>query len=126
MNGPLQRVYGKYTIQFRKSEHVDGRPTPHVELWKSGQKIGNYDMATGRQLHGKNVHATVAKFLEDYLKDPQVQKKVKSAIEESFFDLSKPAGEYGGIPKGFSVRVEVEVLEHDDPRLNMSQQAAPR
>jgi hypothetical protein len=113
-DGPLERVYGKYRIIFRKSDHVSGRPTPHVELWKGSRKIGNYDMATGRTLYDNApVHVSVAKFLENYLKDPQVQRKVKDAIESSFFDLSKAAGEYGGIPKGFKVEVKVEILEHD-------------
>lgn len=112
--GPLERVYGKYRIIFRKSDHVSGRPTPHVELWKGSRKIGNYDMATGRPLNRElPVHLSVARFIHDYLRDPQVQKKVTEAIQSSFFDLSKPAGAYGGIPKGFKVEVRVEILEHD-------------
>lgn len=114
-DGPLERVYGKYRIIFRKSEHIAGRPTPHVEVWKGTTKIGNYDMATGRPLHeNRAVHHTVAKFIEDYLTDPQVKRKVADAIEASFFDLSKVAGQYGGIPKGFKVEVKVEILEHDN------------
>ena len=112
--GPLERIYGKYRINFRKSEHISGRPSPHVEVWKGTRKIGNYDMASGEPLPGsKHVHNTVRGFLKQYLTDPQVQRKVKSAIEESFFDLSKVAGQYGGIPKGFKVEVKVEILEHD-------------
>lgn len=112
--GPLERIYGKYRIIFRKTDHINARPSHHVELWKGSKKIGNYDMASGRPLFGNApVHNSVAKFLEDYLGNPQVQKKVKEAIENSFFDLSKPAGEYGGIPKGFKVEVKVEILEHD-------------
>lgn len=72
-------------------------------------------MATGRPLFGTHpVHNTVAKFIQEYLTDPQVQKKVKGAIESSFFDLSKLAGQYGGIPKGFKVEVKVEIMEHDE------------
>lgn len=112
--GPLERVYGKYRIIFRKTDHAQGRPTPHVELWKGPRKIGNYDMATGRPLYDHApVHNSVAMFIHDYLSDPQVQKKIAEAIESSFFDLSKPAGTYGGIPKGFKAEVKVEILEHD-------------
>lgn len=114
-DGPLERIYGKYRIIFRKSDHVSVRPTPHIELWKGPKKIGNYDLATGQPLYNKApVHVSVAKFLENYLKDPQVQKKVKEAIEASFFDLSKPAGEYGGIPRGFKVEIKVDIPEHDN------------
>lgn len=113
--GPLERVYGNYRIIFRKSEHLQGRPTPHVEVWKDNRKIGNYDMASGKPLPGcKSVHNTVKKFLQDYLQDPQVQRKIIEAIKESFFDLSKVAGQYGGIPKGFKVEIKVGVQEHDD------------
>lgn len=113
-DGPLERVYGKYRIIFRKSDHVEGRPAPHVELWKGSRKIGNYDMATGRPLFGgAPVHNTVARFIENYLNDSQVKKKVKEAIEASFFDLSKPAGQYGGIPRGFKAEVKVDILEYD-------------
>lgn len=113
--GPLERVYGKYRIIFRKSEHIAGRPTPHVEVWKGARKVGNYDMATGRPLHEiRNVHRSVQKFIEQYLNDKQVQKKVGDAIQASFFDLSKQAGEYGGIPKGFKAEVKVELPEHDN------------
>ena len=38
-------------------------------------------------------------------------KKIKEAIEQSFFDLSKYAGQYGGIPRGFKVTVHVDILE---------------
>jgi len=113
-SGPLERVYGQYRIIFQKTDHSQGRPSPHVELWKGRRKIGNYDMATGRPLFGRGpIHPSVNKFLEQYLKDPQVQKKVMMAIESSFFDLSKVAGEYGGIPKGFKVEVKVKILETD-------------
>lgn len=113
-SGPLERVYGKYRIIFRKTDHANGRPTPHVELWKGARKVGNYDMATGRPLYGHNpVHNTVADFIKKYLTDPQVQRKVKEAIQASFFDLSKAAGDYGGIPRGFRAEVKVDILEHD-------------
>lgn len=113
--GPMERVYGQYRIIFRKAEHLAGRPTPHVEVWKGNKKIGNYDMASGEPQPGsKPVHKTVKEFIEKYLSDPQVQAKVKEAIEGSFFDLSKVAGDYGAIPKGFKVEVKVQVLEHDE------------
>ncbi len=109
---PLERTYGSYRISFRKSEHLDGRPTPHVELWKGFEKIGNYDMASGEPLPGsKRTSDKVKQFMKDYLTDPQVQKKVMQAIKESFFDLSKPAGKYGGIPKGFKAVVFVSLDE---------------
>jgi hypothetical protein len=53
----------------------------------------------------------VNEFLLGYLTDQQVQRKVIEAIESSFFDLHKAAGEYGGIPKGFRVTVHVRVVE---------------
>jgi hypothetical protein len=37
-------------------------------------------------------------------------------IEQSFFDLSKPIGIYGGIPKGFKATITVEFTE---PSLNL-------
>ena len=114
-NGPLERPYGKYYIVFRKADHTSstgGRATPHVEVWKGRHKIGNFDMATGTPLgNAKQVHVSVKDFIRNYLTDPQVKRKVKESIESSFFDLSKPAGQYGGIPKGFSARVSVEVPE---------------
>ena len=114
MAGPIERVYGHYRIIFRKSEHLQGRPTPHVEVWKDNRKIGNYDMASGEPLPGwKPVHNTVKEFLRNYIRDPQVQKKISEAIKESFFDLSKVAGQYGGIPKGFKVEIKVEIQEYD-------------
>lgn len=111
MNGPLERTYGSYRITFRKSEHLEGRPTPHVEVWKGIHKVGNYDMASGAPLPGNKAFPGVNKFIQLYLTDPQVQKKVKAAIEESFFDLHKVAGDYGGVPKGFKVTVHVQILE---------------
>jgi len=71
-------------------------------------------MATGRPLFNRwPVLGSVARFLESYLRDPQVQSKVKDAIIGSLFDLSKPAGQYGGIPRGFKVEVKVDVIEED-------------
>lgn len=98
---PLERVYGNYSIILRKSEHVNGRPTPHVEIWKGKNKVGNYDMATGRPIFKKDmsIPTKIQNSLSDYLNDPQVKEKIKSMIKQSFFDLSKPIGEYGGIPK---------------------------
>lgn len=113
-SGPMERVYGNYRIIFRKSEHIGGRPTPHVEVWKGQRKIGNYDMASGEELyHRTPIHNSVKIFLRNYITDKQVQRKIKEAIEGSLFDLSKPAGQYGGIPKGFKVEVKVSILEHD-------------
>ncbi len=111
MDGPLERTYGSYRITFRKSEHLQGRPTPHVELWKGVHKVGNYDMASGKPLPGNKAFPRVNDFIKKYLTDAQVQKKVKAAIEESFFDLSKVAGTYGGIPRGFKVTVHVQIPE---------------
>lgn len=112
MRGPLERKYGRYRITFRKDDHVgNGRPTPHVEVWKGNKKIGNYDMASGRPINGQAL-PRVNEFLGQYLKDPQVQRKVKEAIESSFFDLSKPAGQYGAIPLGFKATVFVKILEN--------------
>lgn len=111
MDGPLERHYGAYRITFRKSEHTEGKPTPHVEVWKAQRKVGNYDMSSGKPLPGWKALPRINEFLEKYLKDDQVQKKVKAAIEESFFDLSKITGQYGGIPRGFRVTVHVQLLE---------------
>jgi hypothetical protein len=122
MDGPLERRYGSYRITFRKSEHLQGRPTPHVEVWKGNRKVGNYDMASGKPLPGSKALPRVSEFLEGYLTDPQVQRKVANAIEDSFFDLSKPAGQYGGIPRGFKVTVHVEIPEgHGDSAANGDQ-----
>lgn len=68
-------------------------------------------MASGRPLHGSKALPRVNEFLADYLQDEQVQRKVKEAIEASFFDLSKQAGQYGGIPRGFKVTVSVDIPE---------------
>lgn len=112
MTNPIERVFGSYRISFRKAEQLAGRPTPHVEVWKERRKIGNYDMASGEPLPGsKPVSQKVAQFIKDYLTDPRVQNKVKDAIEESFFDLSKPAGDYGAIPRGFKAEVRVWIPE---------------
>ena len=111
MEGPLERHYGRYRITFRKAEHLEGRPTPHVEVWKGRRKVGNYDMASGRPLPGSKALPSVNEFIRQYLTDRQVKQKVMAAIEESFFDLHKPAGEYGGIPKGFKVTVSVRIIE---------------
>ncbi len=112
MGNPLERVYGNYRITLRKSEHIAGRPTPHVEVWNGRRKIGNYDMASGKPLPGsKALSKKVNQFLESYLTDSQVQRKVAETIELSFFDLSKSAGRYGGIPTGFKVTVHVKIPE---------------
>ncbi len=114
MNGPLERPYGRYRITFRKNDHTEGKSTPHVEIWKGTRKIGNFDMASGRSLYnrsGYNSPKEIRDAIENYLKDPQVKKKVAEAIEQSFFDLSKTAGQYGGIPKGFKATVTVEFTE---------------
>ncbi|MFC1514926.1 hypothetical protein ACFL5X_03395 [Candidatus Omnitrophota bacterium] len=108
--GPLERNYGRYRLTLRKSDHLNVRPTPHVEIWKGSRKIGNYDMATSRALFKKDVNTpnSIKEAITDYLSDPQVVQKVENMIEESYFDLSKPAGEYGGIPRGFKVTITVE------------------
>lgn len=110
-SGPLARNYGSYRIEFRKSEHIQGRPTPHVELWKGRNKVGNYDMSSGRPLPGSKAMPAVNEFIQRYLSDNQVRKKIMDAIESSFFDLSKVAGEYGAIPRGFKVTVSVSIDE---------------
>jgi hypothetical protein len=110
---PLNRQYGTYRIEFRKSEHLEGRPTPHVEVWKGNIKIGNYDMSSGRPLNHPHDHVPqrILDAISAYLQDPQVKRKVADAIESSFFDLSKPFGKYGGVPKGFKVSVSVKFDE---------------
>lgn len=114
MSGPLERIYGQYRLTFRKSEHLNGHATPHIEVWKGRRKIGNYDMASGKPLPGsKPVHQSVQVFLKDYLTDNQVQRKIAEAIRSSLFDLHKVAGDYGAIPKGFKVTVNVEIVETD-------------
>lgn len=115
MPGPLEKVYGRYRITLRKDDHVAQgfRPTPHVEIWKDQRKIGNYDMASGDVLF-KLCYETpnvIREAIRDYLKDPQVKKKIKEMIEVSYFDLSKPIGEYGGIPRGFKATITVEFTE---------------
>jgi hypothetical protein len=70
-------------------------------------------MSSGCPLPGSKALPPVNDFIKNYLTDPQVQRKVKAAIEESFFDLSKPAGKYGGIPRGFKVTVAVNILDKD-------------
>jgi hypothetical protein len=112
MDGPLKRKFGEYDLVFRKSEHTEGRPTPHVEIWKAGRKIGNYDMASGRPLPShKPLSKKLVEFLNEYLSDAQVRRKLGEAITSSFFDLSKPAGTYGAVPKGFKAVVTVEIPE---------------
>jgi len=112
MTGPLEKHYGRYRIIFRKSEHINGRPTPHIEIWKGNKKIGNYDIASRTALNKRTpLPNSVSLFLDRYLSDHQVISKLKDAIENSFFDLSKYAGQYGGIPKGFKVTVHVEIPE---------------
>lgn len=110
---PLERVYGRYRITLRKNDHINGRPTPHIELWKGKNKIGNFDMASGRPLF-KSKNSPPAKIqtaISNYLNDDQVKSKIMSMIEQSFFDLSKPIGTYGGIPRGFKATIHVEFTE---------------
>ncbi|KJS11856.1 MAG: hypothetical protein VR67_11790 [Peptococcaceae bacterium BRH_c8a] len=108
--GPLEKSYGKYRITLRKIDHANGRPTPHVEIWKGNKKLGNYDMASGKALFRANSDTpeVIKKAISNYLNDQQVSKKIIEMIEASFFDLSKPAGTYGGIPRGFKVTISVE------------------
>jgi len=110
---PLERVYGRYRITLRKIDHAKGRPTPHIEIWKENRKVGNYDMATGEPLFKEDAKLpqTIKGAIADYLNDPQVVRKVKNMIEKSYFDLSKLAGDYGGIPRGFKVTITVEYTE---------------
>lgn len=110
---PLERAFGTYRITLRKTDHVDGRPTPHVEIWKGNRKLGNYDMATGRALFSPKAATPhrIQRAIEGYLRDRQVQRKVREMIEESYFDLSKPAGQYGGVPRGVKVTISVEYTE---------------
>jgi len=110
---PLERVYGTYRITLRKIDHISGRPTPHVEVWKGNRKIGNFDMASGKVLFKSEQIAPIKirKAIEAYLNDFQVKEKIKEMIEASYFDLSKPAGQYGGIPKGFKVTISVKYTE---------------
>ena len=135
MEGPLERHYGSYRITFGIAEQLEEEPathievwrderkvkeydidlgegpTPHVEVWKGRHKVGNYDMASGRPLPGWEAFPRVNEFIRQYLTDKQVQRKLMAAIEGSFFDLHKPAGQYGGIPKGFKVTVSVGIEE---------------
>ncbi len=107
---PLERIYGKYRLTIRKTDHVNGRPTPHIEIWKGRRKLGNFDVATGRPVFKSDQSPPnkIANALADYLNDEQVKSKIKSMIEQSFFDLSKPIGAYGGIPHGFKATITVE------------------
>lgn len=112
--GPLERRYGKYRITLRKAEHIQGRwPTPHVEIWKGNRKVGNYDIASGRILFKPHLDTPreIQKSIEDFLNDNQVKQKIKEMIEQSYFDLSKPVGYYGGIPRGFKATITVEFTE---------------
>ena len=111
---PLERAYGKYRLTVRKIDHANGRPTPHIEIWKGHRKLGNYDMATGRPLFNSDSAPpkNIISALTDYLNDKQVRDKIKSMIEQSYFDLSKPIGSYGGIPRGFKATIMVEFTEH--------------
>jgi hypothetical protein len=110
---PLERVYGKYRLTIRKTDHANGRPTPHIEIWKGNRKLGNFDMATGRPLFKSDaaLPKNIITALTDYINDKQVQDKIKSMIEQSFFDLSKPIGTYGGIPRGFRAILTVEFTQ---------------
>lgn len=112
-NFPLERVYGKYRLTVRKIDHANGRPSPHIEIWKGHRKLGNYDMATGRPLFNSDpvLPKEIVTALTDYINDKQVKDKIKSMIEQSFFDLSKPIGNYGGIPHGFKATISVEFTE---------------
>lgn len=111
--GPLSKPYGRYRIEFRKSDHTSGRPTPHVHIYRGSQFVGRFDLASGKALFKQEKHVPndIQEAISEYLRDPQVVKKVMEAIETSFFDLSKPAGDYGGIPRGFKVVVSVEYKE---------------
>jgi len=119
-NDPLERTYGVYRITLRKNDHIAGRPTPHVEVWKKSRKLGNYDMASGKIIFKSdlNVPKAIKNAIADYLKDPQVIKKIESMIRESYFDLSKPAGQYGGIPRGFRASILVEYTADSLGRYN--------
>jgi hypothetical protein len=70
-------------------------------------------MASGRALFEADAHVPkrIQEAIADHLRDPQVQRKVTGTIKRSFFDLSRPAGEYGGIPRGFRATVSVEYTE---------------
>jgi hypothetical protein len=70
-------------------------------------------MASGRALFEADAHVPkrIQEAIADHLRDPQVQRKVTGTIKRSFFDLSRPAGEYGGIPRGFRVTVSIEYTE---------------
>lgn len=107
---PLERAYGKYRLTIRKIDHINGKPTPHIEIWKGTRKLGNYDMATGRPLikSDSGLPNSIVDAITDYLNDVQVKTKIKSMIEQSFFDLSKSIGTYGGIPHGFKATISVE------------------
>lgn len=121
MKGPLQSKYGRYRLVLRKADHIDVhtvRPTPHVEVWKGHRKVGNYHMAS-RRLHfrpSQRVSGWIQQGLRDYLHDPEVKRKLKQMIEESYFDLSKPIGRYGGIPRGFKATITVEFTEESIAR----------
>ena len=112
LNRPLERVYGKYRIIFQKDDHISGgnRPTPHVEVWKGSRKVANYDIASQKIQFKRHLHVPkeIQKSIQSYINDPQVTQKIKEMIEASYFDLSKPAGEYGGIPHGFKAVISVE------------------
>ncbi len=110
---PLERPYGKYRLTIRKTDHINGRPTPHIEIWKGNNKLGNFDVASGRPLFKPDTTPpkNIINALTDYLNDKQVREKIKSMIEQSFFDLSKPIGSYGGIPRGFKATITVEFTE---------------
>ena len=112
-NKPLEKVYGRYRITLRKDDHVSGHPSPHVEIWKGNRKIGNFDMSSGKPLFKRELStpSAIQEAISRYLQDPDVIKKVKEMIAESYFDLSKPAGNYGGIPRGFKVNISVEYTE---------------
>jgi len=113
-SSPLERQYGRYRITFRKDDHIEGRtPSPHVEIWKRSRKLGNFDMASGKAEYKRKARPPkeIRKAIAGYLRDPQVVKKVTEMIRMSYFDLAKPAGEYGGIPKGFRVSISVEYSE---------------
>lgn len=114
MVGPLERSYGRYRITLRKDDHVSsGHFTPHVEIWKGTRKIGNFDMATGQILFKpqQQVPHDIKDAIGSYLNDPQVKNKIKDMIVASYFDLSKPIGTYGGIPRGFKVTITVEFTQ---------------
>ena len=114
MAGPLERRYRAYRFVFRLAEHTEGqRPSPHVEVWKSHRKIGNYDFATGEPLFNQAARLSeeARGVIEGYIRDPQVREKILGAARSSLFNLAKPAGTYGGVPRGVRVIVTAQFID---------------